>query len=94
MASIMEKIKKEYEAKLDGKNRLTVREAKYSYYKVSEFEDGTIVLKPRVLIDPDELSKNTLETMDKSVMNLKKRAVSQKLDISKYLEIIEKSDEI
>ncbi|NOX65819.1 MAG: hypothetical protein GXO85_08470 [Chlorobi bacterium] len=83
------KIKKEYEAKLDNKNRFTVRESNYSYYQVSEFDDGTIVMKPRVLIDPQTLSDNTLKTMDKSIENYKKGKVSKEIKIEKYLEMFD-----
>ncbi len=83
------KIKKEYEAKLDNKNRFTVRESNYSYYQVSEFDDGTIVMKPRVLIDPQTLSDNTLKTMDKTIENYKKGKVSKEIKIEKYLEMFD-----
>jgi len=85
----MREISKEYDAKLDNKNRLTVRSSEYSFYHVAELNDGTIILKPRILVDPDGLSKNTLRMMDKSIKNLKNGIVSNPIDIDKYLDIID-----
>ena len=51
---------REYEATLDARNRLTVREAGYRHYHVKEFEDGTIVLEPRVLVSPNVLTAETI----------------------------------
>jgi hypothetical protein len=85
----MKEILKEYVAKLDSKNRLTVRGSKYIYYRVSELGDGTIILRPRVLIDPDELSANTLRMIDKSMKNFEKGVVSKPVDIDKYLDTVD-----
>jgi len=84
----------EYDTKLDDKKRLTIRGSKYVFYHVEEFNDGTLLLKPRVLIDPNTLSKNTLDMMDKSIKNLKKGKVSNPVDIEKYLKISNKSNEV
>ena len=51
---------REYEAKLDARNRLTIRDAGYEHYHVEEFEDGTVVLNPRVLVSPNALTAETL----------------------------------
>ncbi len=90
----MAKIKKEYEAKLDGKNRLTVREAQYSYYQVSEFDDGTILLKPRILVDPETISENTLKMIDKSMKNFSRGKVSSQINVEKYIKVVDSSDEV
>ena len=52
---------KQYEAKLDARNRLTIRDAGYEHYHVQELDDGTVVLKPRVLVSPTLLTAETLE---------------------------------
>ena len=52
---------REYEAKLDTRNRLTIRDAGYEHYHVEEFEDGTLVLQPRVLVSPNTLTAETLK---------------------------------
>jgi len=49
-----------YDAKLDARKRLTIREAGYEHYHVQEFEDGTIVLEPRELVAPNRLTAETL----------------------------------
>ncbi len=82
----MSSIVKQYDTKIDSKNRFTIRGAKYDYYHVSEFDDGHIELVPRVLVDPVEISKNTLNMMDKSIKNLKSGKVSDSIDLSKYPE--------
>jgi len=68
----MEKIAKTYDAKIDSKKRITIRNPKYEYYHVIEQENGVVILQPRKLVDPLSISKNTLEDMDKSVENLNK----------------------
>ena len=89
----MAKLSREYEAKLDSKKRLTVRETQYEYYHVSQFDDGTIVLKPCVLVDADLLSEKSLKMLDDSIKNFKKGRVSKKIDIEKYLKLIGNSDD-
>ena len=85
----METIVKRYDAKLDNKKRLTMRGANFDFYNVQEFNDGTLVLKPRVLIDPNEISENSLRMMDKSIENLKKGNASSPIDVEKYLSMVE-----
>ena len=82
----MEATVKEYDAKLDSKKRLTLREAGFEYYHVSVFSDQRIVLEPRVLTSPFDISANTLKMMDKSVQNMKKGKVSKAIDLSEFKE--------
>ena len=70
-----------YTSKVDSKKRITLRKARYEYYDVQEFDDGKIVLEPRVLVPPFEVSKNTLKMMDKSMNNLKKGKVSKPIKL-------------
>ena len=51
---------KAYDAKLDSKRRITLRNAQYEYYHVEEFEDGRIVLEPRELVPPFSISEKSL----------------------------------
>ena len=74
-------IVKEYEAKLDSKHRITIRGSDYQYFRVKQYGDGHLELLPRVLVDPKEISKNTLQMMDKSIENLKKGKVSEAIDL-------------
>ena len=80
----MEPVIREYDAKLDSKKRLTLREAGYEYYHVSVLPDQRIVLEPRVLTTPFEVSANNLKIMDKSVENMKNGKVSPAVDLSEY----------
>ena len=82
----MEAAIREYDAKLDSKNRLTLRDAGYEYYHVTVLPDQRIVLEPRVLTSPFEVSENTLRMMDSSVENMKKGSVSPALDLSDFRE--------
>ena len=82
----MEPVIREYDAKLDSKKRLTLREAGYEYYHVSVLPDQRIILEPRVLTAPFSVSANTLNMMDQSVENLKKGKVSPAIDLSEFME--------
>ena len=74
----------EYDAKLDSKRRLTLRNASFEYYHVQEMDNGTIVLEPRELTVPSQISANTLAMMDASVRNMKAGKVSAPLDLSEF----------
>ena len=82
----METAVREYDAKLDSKNRITIREANYEYYHVSVLPDQRIILEPRVLTAPFTVSANTLNMMDQSVENLKNGKVSPAIDLSEFME--------
>ena len=75
-------IKGHYQAHLDSKKRLTLRGAKYEYYEVREYDNGIILLEPRELVPPVELSKRTLQMMDESIRNLDAGNVSAPIDLS------------
>ena len=74
-------IVKEYEAKLDSKHRITIRGSEFQYFRVKQYGDGHLELLPRVLVDPKEISKNTLQMMDESIKNLKNGKVSEAIDL-------------
>lgn len=73
-----------YDVHIDSKKRVTLRGAKYEYYNVREFENGCIMLEPRELIVPEELSARTLEVMDQSIKNFKLGNVSESIDLSDF----------
>lgn len=75
---------KSYDAKIDSKKRITLRNALYKYFHIEEYADGKIVLEPRVLVKPFEVSKNTLSMMDSSVENFKNGKVSEPIDLSAF----------
>lgn len=69
----MQEVIKEYDTKLDSKNRITLRESKYNYYHVSTFDDGSVILSPRTLISPTE--KISKEQVLNAVASIRKRAM-------------------
>lgn len=75
---------KDYTAHTDGKKRITLRGAKYDYYKVTEYDNGCVVLEPRELVRPKGISEESLKVMDKSVANFKKGKVSAPVDLSDF----------
>ena len=75
---------REYDAKLDTKRRLTLRNTNFDYYHVQEMNDGTIILEPRELTVPFQISANTLSMMDKAVENMKAGKVSAPIDLSMF----------
>ena len=81
----METAVREYDAKLDSKKRLTLREANFEYYHVSVLPDQRIVLEPRVLTSPFQVSEKSLRMMDQSVENLKKGKVSPAVNLSEFM---------
>ena len=87
------KIIKEYDTTIDNKHRITVRANSsdgvkiYKNYHVTIFGDGQIVLKPRILIDPNLLSERSLKMMDKAMANYNKGVVSKPLYIDELKEI-------
>ncbi|MBP5451222.1 MAG: hypothetical protein J6Y16_03195 [Treponema sp.] len=77
-----------YDSKLDSKRRITLRSAPYEYYHVEEFSDGRIILEPRELTKPFEVSQNTLAMMDESMKNFKSGKAGKPIDFSAYEELI------
>lgn len=76
--------KREYDVKIDEKKRITLRGANYDYYHVVVFSNGKIELSPRVLVDPFEISEDSLKMIDKSMENLKKGVASAPIDLSGF----------
>lgn len=80
----MQKSFREYDAHLDAKRRITLRNVPYEYYHVSEMADGIIILEPRVLTAPFQLSAKTLNMLDESIRNMKAGKVSDPIDLSEF----------
>ena len=74
----------EYDAKLDSRKRIIIRNASYEYYHVSHHKNGTITLEPRELVAPLEISKKTLKMIDSSMRNFEKGIVSEEIDLSEF----------
>lgn len=75
---------REYDAKLDSKRRLTIRGGNFEYYHVEEMENGTILLQPRELTTPFQISARTLSMIDKAAENMKAGKVSPAIDLSMF----------
>ena len=75
---------KNYDAHLDSKKRITLRNAKFQYYHVCEYENGCIMLEPRELIAPKDISSRTLADMDQVTRNFKLGKVSDPVDRSDF----------
>ena len=78
---------KSYDAKIDSKKRITLRNAFYEYFHVEEYDDGRILLEPRELTKPPQVSVNTLKMMDSSMEHFNKGLVSEPIDFSAYADI-------
>ena len=77
---------REYDAKIDSKKRLTLRSTSFEYYHVQEMANGTIILEPRELTAPFQVSTNTLTMMDASISNLNSGKVSPAINLSSFKE--------
>ena len=77
---------REYDAKIDSKKRITLRSSSFEYDHVREMEKGVIILEPRELTVPFQVSSNTLAMMDASVSNFNAGNVSHALDLSAFKE--------
>ncbi len=83
----MLRVIKKYTTKLDSKKRMTIKNPEFEYYQVNIFDDGNILLEPKVLVDAFEVSANTLHVMDNSIKNLKKGIASKPINFKKYLSV-------
>ena len=80
----MDAVSRTYDAKVDSKRRITLRSARFEYYHVKEYPDGSILLEPRELAVPFSVSENTLAMMDASVNSMKSGTVSEPIDLSEF----------
>ena len=78
-------IRTNYNAHLDSKKRLTLRGASHEYYNVKEYDNGFILLEPRELVVPTEISANTLKMMDNAVKNMTAGNVSHHFTLEKII---------
>lgn len=75
---------KNYDVHIDSKKRVTLRGARYQYYNVKEYDNGCIMLEPRELTIPEEISSRTLSGMDQAIRNFKLGQVSDPVDLSDF----------
>lgn len=75
---------REYDAKLDSRNRITLRRAQYPFFHVREYEDGRILLEPRELTEPFRISAEDLETLEKAIEEIDNGYEPQIFDLSAW----------
>ena len=74
----------EYLAHLDSRKRITLRRPKHEFYQVRMYDNGCILLEPRVMTPPETLSERSLKAMDEAVRNLDSGLVSAPIDLSAF----------
>ena len=75
---------KQYTTSLDAKRRITIREAAFNLYNVKVYSDGKVMLSPRILIDPNTVSKNTFKVIESSMKNFKDGKVSDPIKLNEF----------
>jgi hypothetical protein len=75
----------EYDAKVDGRKRITLRRAEYQHYHVTVHPDGRIVLEPRVLSESPAISRRSLAAMDQAAAELEAGRVSDAVEPKELL---------
>jgi hypothetical protein len=78
----------EYDLKTDSKKRVTLRRP-YEYYHATEYDDGRIVLEPRVLRAPESISRLTLAHMDEAMRSMAAGIVGDEFDLSEVQHLID-----
>ena len=71
-----------YDVHIDSQKRVTLRGARYQFYNVREYDNGCIMLEPRELAIPKEISSRALSSMDQAIRNFKLGQVSDPVDLS------------
>jgi len=74
-----------YDIAADAKSRISLRGAKSKYFHVMVLSNGSLVLEPRVLVDPEKIPARTLKMLESSVASLKKGEVSAPIDLSPFI---------
>lgn len=80
----MEAVLNSYNAKVDSKKRITIRNAQFEYYNIQEKANGQIILSPRTLVDPFSISSKSLKMMDSSMKNFKNGKVGKPINLSEF----------
>ena len=68
----MQTIVKQYDAKVDSKKRIILRDAKYDYYSVTTYDDGSVSLEPKVIMPKEKITR---EQILKTVEAIRKQAI-------------------
>jgi hypothetical protein len=76
---------RDYDIAADAKSRISLRGAKTKYFHVMVLSNGSFVLEPRVLVDPEKIPARTLKMLESSVASLKKGEVSAPIDLLPFI---------
>lgn len=88
----------EYDSQVDSGRRITLRKRKdvkaFDHYHTTVFEDGTVLLRPRVLVAPElAIEKSTLQMIDESIQNAKAKKLGDTFDLDDFKELLSEKDE-
>ena len=72
----------QYDARSDDRKRVTIRGAANQFFRVVHRKDGTILLKPKMLVDAP-ISARTLRGMDEAMKNIRAGKRSKPEDLKK-----------
>lgn len=84
----MAKVISEYDLKADSKRRVTLRSSEYTYWHAVEFDDGRVMLEPRVLQPPKTISALTLAHMDEAMRQMGTGNVGDEFDLSEVGDLV------
>ena len=82
----------EYDVKKDERNRVTLKNLAFDYYRAKVFDDGHIEFYPQVLANAS-LSVRTLAMMDSAMANIGRRKAGVALNPNDVLNITGDEDE-
>ena len=80
----MSELVREYDAKIDSKKRITLKESLFEYFHIKQYKDGRVLLEPRILTEPSTISNKTMRMMDNSIKNYRKGKVSKAINLSEF----------
>ena len=78
----MAAITRSYNAKVDAKQRITLRNTRFKRFTVKEYQDGSILLEPEEPVSPFHVSADTLAMMDSAMEEMQRGVVSPPIDLS------------
>jgi hypothetical protein len=83
------KVVAERDVRMDSKKRVTLTGAEYEHYRMRRYDDGRILLEPRVLRVPDAISRRTLSHVDEAMTNLSAGITGEEFDLDEVQDLID-----
>lgn len=85
---------------VDSSRRITLKSTKadkvpmFDDYRIYYLEDGTVILRPLVVTEPENVIKpTTMKTLTKSVENFKKGKVGKAFNLADFQDLLDEKDE-